>query len=80
MGVAALQLGTFVRQSTLSVSVQVNGRSWAAVVLPFRLGPRHCGQFAASAAKAGKLRPKTRFATLRREWFILPSVPPVEAA
>src|SRR5437867_10167294 len=45
-GVAALQLGNFVRHKTFWDSVQVTGRSRAADALPFELGPRHCGQFA----------------------------------
>src|SRR5258706_16322466 len=46
IGVAALQLGSFVRQRIFSVGVQLTGRSCAAAVAPFELGPRHCGQFA----------------------------------
>src|SRR4051794_40191746 len=50
-GVAALQLGSLMRQSTLSFSDHVSGKSRAAVALPSRFGPRHCGQLAASALK-----------------------------
>jgi hypothetical protein len=41
IGVAALQLGNFVRQTTLSVSLQLVARSWAVRVLPSEFGPRH---------------------------------------
>jgi hypothetical protein len=41
MGVAALQLGSLVRQSTFCDSDQVTGRSRAVPVLPFEFGPRH---------------------------------------
>ena len=50
IGVAALQLGSLVRQTTFSVSVQRTGRSLAVVVLPFRSGPRHCGQLSSACA------------------------------
>src|SRR5262245_10649766 len=46
IGVAALQLGSFVRQSTLSLSVQVTANPWAVLELPLEFGPRHCGQLA----------------------------------
>jgi hypothetical protein len=49
-GVAAAQLGSFARQITFSVSLQLTGRLLAVVLVPFRWGPRHCGQFAAGSA------------------------------
>ena len=45
IGVAALQLGNAIRHLTFSVSLQFVGRSLAVVLLPFRCGPRHCGQY-----------------------------------
>src|SRR5436190_23401175 len=59
MGVAALQFGSFKRQRTFSVSDQDTGRSRTVVVLPFRLGPRHCGQFAGSEMPGPKPTDKT---------------------
>ena len=52
IGVAAAQLGSFVRQTTFSVVLQVTGRLDAELV-PSRFGPRHCGQLSPAAAKAG---------------------------
>src|SRR5712692_7834705 len=69
IGVAALQLGIFARQTTFCVWVQFTGRSCAVEVLPFDLGPRHCGQFASSdpaRKRPAEIRTPTQQALFRR--------------
>src|ERR1700676_3161000 len=48
IGVEAPQEGSFVRQTTFSVSLHVTGRSCAAGAAPVKFGPRHCGQLPSS--------------------------------
>src|SRR6266446_10391185 len=48
IGVEAPQEGSFVRQTTFSVSLHVTGRSCAAGAAPVKFGPRHCGQLPGS--------------------------------
>src|SRR5215472_19157056 len=51
MGVAPVLLGMASFQTTFSVGLQWRGRSFSPL-MPFRFGPRHCGQFSAGTGSA----------------------------
>src|SRR5664279_1737626 len=50
IGVAPVLLGIASFQTTFSVVLQRVGRSFS-LLIPFRFGPRHCGQFSASIGR-----------------------------
>src|SRR5262249_54861479 len=62
MGVAPVLLGIASFQTTCSVVLQRSGRSFSPL-MPFRFGPRHCGQF---SARTGRASTHTTTASNRR--------------
>src|SRR6516165_8686369 len=69
IGVAPVLLGIASFQTTFSVVLQRTGRSLSPLT-PFKLGPRHCGQF--SAGKGSGSRHNHRASEVRcRKSFLL---------
>src|SRR5437870_13540563 len=71
MGVAPVRLGIASFHAMFSVLLQRTGRFFS-VLVPFRNGPRHCGQFSANADKANTLTHKIE---LRMQYSFTQSTP-----
>src|SRR6476620_5527090 len=54
IGVAPVLLGIGTFQTTFSVGLHLTGRFFS-LLRPFRLGPRHCGQFSARAGRQSRV-------------------------
>ena len=65
MGVAPDLAGIASFHEIFSVVLQWSGRSFS-VLIPFREGPRHCGQFSAMAGSAMAARTKAIDGQVRR--------------